>query len=600
MASTHSGSPIPRGPESGCEATVIGDEKVARTESAASRLAGEDARLSRGAETGLFFFALALRLPTLALRHMVEGDGVHYAQLARAILAGDFSGLANPYWSNLWPAAIAATSWLVGLDVVAAGRVLSLLAGGLLAVVAARLAARCFGPTTGLVAGLLVADHPWLIHFSTLVFTESFFTLLLVALLLVAIPAVRATVPALGAGLLAGLAMVTRPEAYSTSALVLVWVVVRGWSQSRRSAVLRGLLFSGIVALCMVGRACAVHHYFDLWDFGVGVKGTANLFVGLADTDREKERLRTEVTASGDTRLDQAASETTIVGFSRAHPNAMARHVARNLVCLLGCTARVFPQIAPIGDWGALRDDLSRPMWIAVVTLALATCGLALLGIIAGLRDRGSRSVSSLLALTGGLYLLGLAPLNVHERLVVSLVPLFLIFVAHGLVRVAQRFRWARGRYVRGALVTLLSSCGVLALGVLLRAPTLDYVADQLVQRDAGRWLATHRSQDERIMTAAPAVGFYFYDAHHQENERSLPWADIAGVIGLARSQGVSLIVAPEWHLRAVDHPAASILLDPTTQFPGLLHVASLGDEARGRILVWQVRAIPEERTARP
>jgi hypothetical protein len=74
-----------------------------------------DQRLSYRVAIGLTLFAAALRVPTLSLRHLVEGDGVHYAQLARSILAADFSGLANPYWSNLWPAVIAATSWLTGL-----------------------------------------------------------------------------------------------------------------------------------------------------------------------------------------------------------------------------------------------------------------------------------------------------------------------------------------------------------------------------------------------------------------------------------------------------------------------------------------------------
>jgi hypothetical protein len=60
-------------------------------------------RYPRAVHLGLFLVALVMRLPNLARRELVEGDGVHYASLARGILIGDLSGLANPYWSNLWP-----------------------------------------------------------------------------------------------------------------------------------------------------------------------------------------------------------------------------------------------------------------------------------------------------------------------------------------------------------------------------------------------------------------------------------------------------------------------------------------------------------------
>ena len=63
---------------------------------------------------GLAAFALALRVPLFPRHRLVEGDGVHYAHLARSILGGDLSGLSNPYWSNLWPAVLAATSYSAG------------------------------------------------------------------------------------------------------------------------------------------------------------------------------------------------------------------------------------------------------------------------------------------------------------------------------------------------------------------------------------------------------------------------------------------------------------------------------------------------------
>jgi hypothetical protein len=50
---------------------------------------------------------------------------------------------------------------------------------------------------------------------------------------------------------------------------------------------------------------------------------------------------------------------------------------------------------------------------------------------------------------------------------------------------------------------------------------------------------------------------------------------------------------APEWHLRAVGHPAATVLLHPDVPFPGLRPIATLGDDSKGRIFVYEVQPAP-------
>ena len=78
------------------------------------------------------------------------------------------------------------------------------------------------------------SSRPWLIEFSTLVFTESFFALLLVVLVAVgwSLAEVGSVRLAVAAGMLGGAAVVTRPEAYGVvlviSALVLARPAGRG------------------------------------------------------------------------------------------------------------------------------------------------------------------------------------------------------------------------------------------------------------------------------------------------------------------------------------------------------------------------------------
>ena len=540
---------------------------------------------SRRTALGLIVFAAVLRAATLPLRRLVEGDGVHYARLARAILAGDFSGLANPYWSNLWPAVIAVTSGATGLDVVAAGRAAALVCGVLLTLLTAVLAARLFDPATGLVAGLLCAGHPWLVNFSTLVFTESFFTLLLLAVLLSAPAATVSAGGALRAGLFGGLAVVTRPEAFAAAVVVMAWIVARAAAPDRGRAARRAAVFAFVVAAFVTGRAVMVHRHFGIWDVGIGTKGTANLLVGLAENDREMERVTTEAAADGTNALAARAQETSIVEFARTHPARLARHVAHNLRRLAESTSHVFPPLPP--DNGPPRLDRGAA-GVLLAALALAAAALAATGLWEAVRSAASRRYAALVAAVGICYLSGLALLFVHDRLVVPLVPLFLVFLSAGIVTAGRRW-FGREDIVRPLVAAGCALLGVFCLTRMLQSAPLDYARDPVVQRVTGEWLAAHYDQDTRLMTAAPLVGFYFYDAAHADQEETLPWADCDRVVAIARQSEVSVLAVPEWHLRAVDHPAAAALLHPETPRADLRHVVTLGDDVVGRMFVYEV-----------
>jgi hypothetical protein len=546
----------------------------------------EPAHLSRRSGLPLFLFALALRLPLLTRHVLAEGDGVHYAMFARAILSGDTSGLANAYWSNLWPAVIAAVAWLTRLDVVTAGRVASLLAGAALAPATAALATRAFGKRTGILAGLLVAGHPWLVHFSTLLFTESLFALLLVLVLWAAVRATGAGGAAATGGF-AGLALLTRPETNAVVAAVALAFLAEGWSKARRQAVRVASVFLLVVLSFALARALVIRGHGGPWDFG-GTKATANLLWGLAGTDRERERVATALTEQDENALARDARDGSVVAFVLAHPGRVARHALGNGEALLASGLRVFPFVPPVvGRPSLLEGGWPRPLALWAVLLG----AIAVLGMALSLKDGGP---PRLLAAAGFLYAAGLALFTVHDRLVVALVPLFLCFLAHGLTVVARRLLpgrpWTNGSLVGGAAVL-----GLASLALLLRAPELDYAGDPVVQRETGEWLAARYPQDTVLMTAAPCVDFYFHDAAHPGRELSVPWADYPGVVAYARRQGVDVIAVPEWHLRATRHPASDTLLHPEACREDLRHVATLGREGE-RMYVYEVLPGPEAR----
>ena len=546
-------------------------------------------RRSAVALAAILALAGVARVPTLGLRRVVEGDGVHYAGLARDIMAGDLSGIVNPYWSNLWPAAIAVTSTLTGLDVVEAGRLTSLASGILLAPATALLAARILGPLAGLAAGLAVAGHPWLIHFSTLVFTESFFGLLLVLLLLAGTRAIRSSSgrDAALVGVLAGSAIVTRPEALSTLLVVLAFVGLRlvraqGWGVASRRVALALALAGSFLAL----RATVCYHFYDVLDLGIGSKGTANLLLGLAEDDAAKERLSNEINADGSNRLDQEVRHSSLFAFAFDHRRLVAVHTLKNLGRLAASVRDVFPPLPVSLGRSALPSGGPLPMALAL--LAPATLLLAGIGLVEGLRDSATRAGSLLLLAAIGLYFLGIAPLNVHYRLVVSPTPLLLIFFGHGLAR-SLRLITERGAI---AATALLLVTGTLSTFAVLHAPALAYGDDPLAQKQAGLWLLEHAGRDTKVMTPSPAIAFYLYDSARKENEIDMPWAPYDQMLSLARREGVQLVAAPEWYLEAARFPAAPQLLSAEGDHPGLQHLATVGAPRPYRVFIY--RLLPE------
>ena len=532
----------------------------------------------------LFLFALALRLTMLPMRRLVEGDGVHYASLARDILGGDLSGLANPYWSNLWPGVIAATAWLTGLDVVTAGRTASLLAGSLLAPATAALASHTLGLRTGVLAGILVAVHPWLIHFSTLVFTESLFALLLVMVLLSAVK--RQDAPGAGAtGVLAGLALSTRPEASAAIAAIILGFLRRGRAIGYRAVFPAASLFAAMVFAFLLTRALLIHEYSGSWDFG-GTKGTANLLLGVARTDAERERVSSELTPGGENALAKVLEKTSLLGFASENPGLVSRHVWANIEDLTATSLRVFPFVPLVGG----RPPLWEGGWPAITAAgAIGVWTLALVGL--GLSLNGPRP-PWLLVGTPILYAGGLMLFLIHDRLVVPLVPVFLVFLAHALARATKRVP-NLGAGARLGLAAAAALVGLFSVHRLREAPALDFSSDPVIQRTTGEWLAARYPQNTTFMTAAVLVNFYFHDAAHKDREVWIPWAGYSRVIEVARNAGVRLIVAPDWHLRAANHPAADELLGPEASRPGLRLVAELVEDGN-RVFIYELLPLLE------
>jgi hypothetical protein len=121
-------------------------------------------------------FAARLLL-VVTVESVLSPDGVNYAQLARAFAAGNFRAGMSAYFPPLYPALVALSSH-VFRDVEFAGRFVSIVAGAALCVPSYLLTRAWYGRREARIAAIVVALHPLLVYYSSVLLTEATYTLL--------------------------------------------------------------------------------------------------------------------------------------------------------------------------------------------------------------------------------------------------------------------------------------------------------------------------------------------------------------------------------------------------------------------------------------
>jgi 4-amino-4-deoxy-L-arabinose transferase-like glycosyltransferase len=186
----------------------------------------------------LFAAALALRVAYVLLAHgtapVPSSDAATYHAVAANLARG--AGFALGTGDGTWPTAFVppAVPGLTSLLYRVSGPwflgalLLQCVIGALVPLALAAFGAALFGAGVGRLAGWLATVQPLLVFFSGYLLTETTFTLALLLALLVTVEWVKAPrgARALGAGLVWGLAALTRPTALPLPLLVTAWAWV--------------------------------------------------------------------------------------------------------------------------------------------------------------------------------------------------------------------------------------------------------------------------------------------------------------------------------------------------------------------------------------
>lgn len=504
---------------------------------------------------GWALVAFALRLLLLCgVEGVISPDGIAYVSLGQSLAAGNLREGLDTFYPPLYPLLVGAAS-VVFRDAEFAGRFVSVVAGALLVVPAHRLIRVWYGRRVAQVGAGIVALHPVLVYYSTVLLTESTYTLLFACGVLAGWRAVsggRARAHLL-AGAIFGACYLLKPEAAGYLLLLAAHALLAAKfsaAGARLKCAARNVIPLG------AGFMLLASPYLLYLRGATGAWTLSGKFAGHLWQGSRR---------AGDALAPAATTLVPDAGLAVAQLAKALRH-----------EYEVFNLIFPAAFVVLAGLGLFRRAW---------TRG----------RARRELYLFSFVAAT----LAGYAVTLPNIRFVVPLLPLLLCWVARGVVefagwaartlggfRRAQTFPPRRARKLAAPLVVagLLASL-LPVFGYLLRG---DKWGDYYGQKLAAVWIKGRQQGGAReapvIMSTVPVAAFYAGGRHV-----ALVDADYAALVERARREGVAYVVVNERDVRRMSFLRP--LLDEGAQHPGLRLAHGLAVAPGHKILVYALDA---------
>jgi 4-amino-4-deoxy-L-arabinose transferase-like glycosyltransferase len=425
--------------------------------------------------------------------------------------------------------------------------VLTCVAGTALILPLALLARRLVGPGAGVVTAWVAALAPGLATMPAArgAGSEAEYALLVVtALWLVVSAADHRGRPRLirvaGAGLLIGLAYLTRPEGLFLALPLGAAVVALAFRRVRRGggttetepeddkdehddaendersvlarlgqATALAAAFAAPLVLCIAPYAAFLHSNTGKWELTAKTQDASiEAWHAVAGNDREsRDEVLYELDDSGLRFSDAATDRTPLPTLAREDPAGYAGILLTNLASLG----------KNVGGWWLLPV----PAWV-----------LAGLG---AWRMRRSR-LGALLLVVGLVPVATAMAFFVQPRYLMVTVALATVLVGAAWSRLSGRWRWP----------ILAGTVGMLALSSVATFYGDGgwwHPGDHTDQRRAGEWVAAHTDPDDRIMARSMVVEYYA-----DRPTIAVPYADAGDITRFARHYGVRYLVVDESH----------------------------------------------------
>jgi hypothetical protein len=498
--------------------------------------------------------ALLLRLLLVwRLEQVISPDGVGYIVLGRNLMAGNFREGLSTYWSPLYPLLVGIAS-LFFRDAEFAGRFVSVIAGGLLVVPAHRLIRHWYGVRAALIGAGLVALHPLLIYYSTVLLTESTYTLFFVSGVLAGwnvLHTGRARSHLL-AGAAFGACYLLKPEAAGFIILLLVPVLLRRLfdkTVSLKTCARNALLLCAGFMLLAAPYLVYLRHETGAWKLSTKIGG--HLWQG--------SRL-----ASGDF---APASLPLMPGMTTA---------LVQLTKALRFEYEIFNLIFPplfvllVGVGLFRKRWTSRRAWRELYLFSFVAAALA-----------------------------GYAVTLPNIRFIMPLLPLLLCWLSKGIIEfeewavetlrgfdAAKRFAPSLRKLIVPLVVACLLASLIPLFIYLLRG---DKWGDYYGQKRAGVWIKEHEASRPPVIMSTIAIAAFYAEGRAV----ALVDEDYPAFIARARREGVRYIIVNERDFRYMSLRA---LLDDQSSHPGLRLVQYFAEAPGHRILIYALNNEEAER----
>jgi len=524
---------------------------------------------------GLTSLALLSRLSLLRFQQVMTPDGVYYATLGKNLVAGNFREGLSTFYPPLYPLLVGLSSCIFR-DAEAGGKMVSAMAGGLLVVPVYLLIRILYGEGAAAIGAFLIATHPSLNYYSSLLLTESTYTLLFMTAVLVGWIALSTGGSAfLSTGILLGACYLVRPEAIGYLCLMLVLACGNGFSGKRLP--LRRVLLN--VLSLVTGFTLLASPYILLLRQRTGRWTISDKLRALAGSNESLERKWFGLAAGRRTTLadrlyggiyeDDAG--TVEAGSTRSSPRDLRRAVGHSIK--------------------ALKWEISYLIHHLLPPHLLLLLGLGLF------KAEWTKEFYLLLFFVATLIGYAMLPDAVEGRLLLPLLPLLLCWVARGieevedwLNRLLERIKFSRAFSLKAGQVLRAAGMAALLLSLLpwIAHTFIRGQLNQLVEhQQAGAWVREHSDAAALVMATNPYVAFYA-----MRKSLYLPAEEYLTVVEHAMRQKVDYLVIDEgvisrghWGNNEFSH--LRFLLDEQSHHPELKLIYKFDGLPNRKILIY-------------
>ena len=518
--------------------------------------------------------ALLIRL-SLRFEPAITYDGVFYARLGQNLVSGNFKEGLSTYWSPLYPLLIGLSS-LVFPDLEFAGRFVSVLAGALLVIPVYLLIRSYYGRDAATVGALLIVFYPELIYYSTLVLTESTYTLLFVAGILtgrVALSSGKGKLFFL-TGMIFGACYLVRPEAIGFIVLLVIITLSLIFFHDRiryRKILLNVLTLSFGFILLSLPYLLFLQQETGRWT--ISEKLRAN------QATNWKRRWHTLIEGGQITLWDQ------LIAGARVEGTVADGVEPRPSPAVSDPSGFILSSIKGLYEEYLMFSQVIPPLLILLAGLGLFRTKWS--------RERAGKETYLLLFLISTLA--GYAVLIQNVRFLIPLIPIVICWSARGVIEFENwllesgapifrsRFLFLRNRRFLRSLIV-----GVIILTLL--PSTVSFINRRKRIWDpkpVAAWIKRHSDSTPLIMSTSPAVAFYA-----GARIINLPYEEYPVVIEYAKRKEVDYIMVEEQDL--ADRPLLKFLLDEHGRHPGLRLVYENGDTPKHKVRVFELAESPQ------